>query len=317
MIELGRIRDARERIAAKVRRTPLLPAETIGERAGVALWLKCENLQVTGAFKARGALNKVLSLSEEERARGLVAASAGNHAIAVAWAGAIAGAAVTVVMPAGAPRSKLDAARGFGAEIIIHDDPTTIFDRLAEVRDERGLTFVHPFDDAEIMAGAGTVGLEIIEDLPDIDAVVVPIAGGGLLGGIASVMKTMRPEVRVYGVELETGSAMTLALRTGKPVQVKRERGQIADGLTAPYVGELPLTIAREAVDGVVTVGDAEIVEAMRLLLTSAKLYVEGGGAASTAGLLAGRIGVPAGSRVVCVVTGGNVDLERVTALFG
>jgi len=185
MIPIEEIRAAAQRLSGKIHRTPLLSAASIGERAGARLFLKCENLQKTGSFKPRGALNKVLSLTQAEKARGLVTVSAGNHAAAVAWAGRMAGASATVVMPAGAPRSKVEAVRGYGAEVIPHEDRATLFDKLNEVREARGLTFIHPFDDAVVLAGAGTTGLEILEDLPEADVIVVPVGGGGLLAGIA------------------------------------------------------------------------------------------------------------------------------------
>jgi threonine dehydratase len=312
VIPLPQIRAAGERIAGKVHRTPLLSATALGKRAGVRLHLKCENFQKTGSFKPRGALNKVLSLSPEERARGLVTVSAGNHAQALAWAARIAGAVCTVVMPSGAPQSKIDATRGYGAEIVLHDDRATLFDRLAEVRDSRGLAFVPPFDDPDVIAGAATIGLEILEDLPDVDVVVVPVGGGGVLAGIASAVKQLRPGVRVVGVELAEGPGLAPALATGKPVTVTRPWGTLADGMTPPFVGALPLEIAKEAVDEVVGVSEAAIVDAMKLLMTRAKLYVEGAGAAATAALLEGGLRVPAGARVVALVSGGNVDLSRI-----
>ena len=312
MIPLSRVRAAAEKIAGKVHRTPLLSASGLGARVGVALYLKCENLQKTGSFKPRGALNKVLALSPEERARGLVTVSAGNHAQAVAWAARIAGAACTVVMPTAAPESKIDATRGYGAEIVLHEDRATLFERLAEVRDARALSFVHPFDDPEIAAGAGTAGLEILEDLPDVDVILVPVGGGGILSGIASAAKEIRPSVRVVGVELAEGPGLAPALAAGKPVTVSRPWGTIADGMTPPFVGTLAVEVAKEAVDDVVGVSEAEIGEAMRLLMTRAKLYVEGAGAAATAALLAGKVRVRPGARVVAVVSGGNVDLSRI-----
>ena len=312
MIPLSRIRAAAEKIAGKVHRTPLLSASGLGARVGVALYLKCENLQKTGSFKPRGALNKVLALSPEERARGLVTVSAGNHAQAVAWAARIAGAACTVVMPTAAPESKIDATRGYGAEIVLHEDRATLFERLAEVRDARALSFVHPFDDPDIAAGAGTTGLEILEDLPDVDVILVPVGGGGILSGIASAAKEIRPSVRVVGVELAEGPGLAPALAAGKPVTVSRPWGTIADGMTPPFVGTLAVEVAKEAVDDVVGVSEAEIGEAMRLLMTRAKLYVEGAGAAATAALLAGKVRVRPGARVVAVVSGGNVDLSRI-----
>jgi len=312
LIPLSRIRAAAEKIAGKVHRTPLLSASGLGARVGVALYLKCENLQKTGSFKPRGALNKVLALSPEERARGLVTVSAGNHAQAVAWAARIAGAACTVVMPTAAPESKIDATRGYGAEIVLHEDRATLFERLAEVRDARALSFVHPFDDPDIAAGAGTTGLEILEDLPDVDVILVPVGGGGILSGIASAAKEIRPSVRVVGVELAEGPGLAPALAAGKPVTVSRPWGTIADGMTPPFVGTLAVEVAKEAVDDVVGVSEAEIGEAMRLLMTRAKLYVEGAGAAATAALLAGKVRVRPGARVVAVVSGGNVDLSRI-----
>ena len=311
MIEIERIREAAERIAGKVHRTPILSAAQIGARAGVRLFLKCESFQKTGSFKPRGALNKVLSLTDSEKARGLVTVSAGNHAQAVAWAARIAGAHATVVMPTDAPRSKIDAVRGYGAEVVLHDDRATLFDKLEEVRTARGLTFVHPFDDPVVLAGAGTVGLEIVEDVPDADAIVVPVGGGGLIGGVASAVKQLRPAIRIIAVELEAGPGLGPALAAGKSVPVPRPHDTRADGMTPPFVGALPLAIAREAVDEIVTVSEAAIAEAMTLLATRAKLFVEGAGAAATAALLDGKVKLPAGSRVVALVSGGNVDLSR------
>ncbi len=314
MIALSDIRAAAERIRGRVHRTPLLSSAYLGGRAGARLHQKCENLQKTGSFKARGALNKVLSLSQAERERGLVTVSAGNHAAAVAWAAGIAGCTAVVVMPEGAPASKIEAVRGYGAEIVFHPDRATLFDRLNQVRDARGLTFVHPFDDAVVLAGAGTAGLEIVEDLPDVEIVVVPVGGGGLLGGVASAVKQSLPRARVVAVELEAGPALGPALAAGRPVTVARP-ATLADGMTPPFVGALPLAIVREAVDEIVTVTEAEIVEAMRLLLTRAKLYVEGSGAAATAALLAEKVRIAPGARVAALVSGGNVDLDKIAGL--
>jgi len=314
-IPLAAIEEAAARIAGKVHETPLLSAATLGARAGVSLFLKCESFQKTGSFKPRGALNKILSLSPDERARGLVTVSAGNHAQAVAWAAKQAGAQATVVMPTDAPRAKIDAVRGYGAEVVLHDDRTTLFDKLHEVRNARGLTFVHPFDDATVLAGAGTVGLEIVAQLPDVDVVIVPVGGGGLLGGVASAVKARLPRVRVVAVELESGPGLGPALAAGKPVPAPRPHDTLADGMTPPFVGALPLEIARTLVDELVTVTEEAIRDAMRLLMTRAKLYVEGSGAAATAALLSGRVSFLHGSRVVALVSGGNVDLSRIAAL--
>jgi threonine dehydratase len=311
MIPLAEIRAAAARVAGTLHRTPALSAQTIGARAGVELWLKCECFQKTGSFKTRGALNKVLSLSDAERARGLVTVSAGNHAAAVAWVARHVAAPCVVVMPSSAPRSKLDAVRGYGAEIVLHDDRATLFDKLREVEAARGLTFVPPFDDAAVLAGAGTVGLELLDDVPAPDAVIIPVGGGGLMGGVASAVKAVSPRTRVIAVELEAGPGLIPALAAGKPVPAPRPV-TLADGMTPPFVGALPLAIAREAVDDIVTVTETEMIEAMLLLMTRAKLYVEASGAAATAALIAGKTKLPAGSRVVAIVSGGNVDPERI-----
>jgi threonine dehydratase len=316
VIPLPDIRDAAERIRAIVHRTPLMSARGIGARAGVELHLKCECFQKTGSFKPRGALNKVLSLSDAERARGLVTVSAGNHAQAVAWAAQHVGAPAVVVMPVDAPRSKLDAVRGYGAEVVLHADRTTLFDKLREVEAARGLTFVHPFDDPVVLAGAGTTGLEIAEDAPATDVVIVPVGGGGLLGGVASAIRALIPSARVVAVELEAGPGLGPALAAGKPVPAPRP-ATLCDGMTPPFVGALPLQIAREAGVEVVTVTEAEVIEGIRLLMTRAKLYVEGSGAAATAALVAGKVRVPAGARVVAIASGGNVDPDKVFAALG
>jgi threonine dehydratase len=314
MIPLTELRAAASRISDSIHHTPLLTSLQLGKRVGVNLYLKCESFQKTGSFKARGALNRILSFSSQERERGLVTVSAGNHAAAVAWAAGVAGCSAVVVMPTDAPQSKIDAVRGYGAEIVLHADRPTLFDKLNEVREARGLTFVHPFDDPVLLAGSGTTGLEILADLPDVDVVIVPVGGGGLLGGVTSAIKGSRPQTRVIAVELEAGPGLGPALAAGKPVPVKRPP-TLADGLTPPFVGALPLAIAREAVDEIVTVTEEEIKEGMRLLLTRAKLYVEASGAAATGALLAGKIRVSPGERVVAIVSGGNIDLETLAAL--
>jgi len=315
LIPLDAVRAAAERTADRLHRTPVFPSRSLGERAGVRLLLKCESFQKTGSFKPRGALNIVLSMAPERRARGLITVSAGNHAQAVAWAAKAAGVPCTVVMPVDAPRSKTDAVRGYGARIVAHGDRATLFDRLREEEARTGAAFVHPFDDPVGLAGAGTVGLEIVEQVPDVACVVVPIGGGGLMAGVASVIRALKPACRVIGVELEAGPGMTPALAAGKPVPAPRP-ATIADGLTPPFVGALPLEVAREAVDEIVLVSEMEIEEAMRSLLLRAKLYVEGAGAAATAALLAGKVRLPRGATVVSIVSGGNVDPERALGLF-
>lgn len=314
-IPLDAIRNAAERVGPHIHRTPMLSSRTVGDRSGVHLDLKCESFQKTGSFKPRGALNIVLSLSDEQRARGLVTVSAGNHAQAVAWAARIVGAPCTVVMPSDAPRSKTDAVRGYGATVIEHSDRATLFDRMHEEEARTGATFVHPFDDPVGLAGAGTVGLEIVEQAPDVECVVVPIGGGGLMAGVVCAVKALNPKCRVVGVELAGGPGMTPALAAGKPVPVMRP-ATLADGLSPPFVGALPLEVAQQALDELVLVTEEEIMEAMRLLLVRAKLYVEGAGAATTAALIAGKVKLRDGAKVVAIVSGGNVDPERALALF-
>jgi threonine dehydratase len=312
VIPIAEIHQAAERLRSRILRTPLLSSRTLGTRAGVSVYLKCECFQKTGSFKARGALNKVLCLSEEERARGLITVSAGNHAQAVAWAAGEVGVDCAVVMPTDAPRSKVEAVRGYGAKVVLHSERATLFEKLEAEQEARGSTFVHPFDDPVVLAGAGTAGLEIAEDLPEPDVVFVPVGGGGLMAGVTSGVKGVWPRTQVVAVELEAGPGLGPALAAGEPVSVSRPTDTLADGMTPPFVGALPLEIARESAVEVVTVSEEELRETMKLLMTRAKLYVEGSGAAATAALLFGKYEPPSGSRVVCLVSGGNIDLSTV-----
>ena len=310
------VRSAAARIAGQVHRTPVRTSATLDGRTGAQVLVKDEAVQKTGSFKARGALNRLLTLPDEARERGLVCVTAGNHGAAVAWAAAQTGAKATVVMPTYSPAAKVAACWSYGAEVILHGDTTTeAFAECERLQHERGLTFVHPFDDAVVLAGAGTTGLEILEDLPDVDVIVVPVGGGGLLGGVASAVRQLRPAAKIIAVELAEGPGLAPALAAGKPVPVPRPPDTLADGMTPPFVGALPLQIAREAVDAIVAVGEGEIIGAMKLLMTRAKLYVEGSGAAATAAILTGKVKASAGARVAAIVSGGNVDLERIAAL--
>lgn len=271
--------------------------------------MKAELFQKTGSFKPRGAVNKLMHLSAEEKARGIVTVSAGNHAQAVAYACAMEKIPCTVVMPVSAPRSKLDATRGYGATVILHEDMRTIFERVEEVRREHNATFLHPFDDPDVIAGQGTLGLEIHEDVSDADTVVVGIGGGGVISGIATALKQLNPGVRIIGVEPVGAAAMTRALAEGKPVRLEKIE-TVADGLSAPYAGERNLEIVRRHVDDVVLVTDDEIIGAVKLLLERAKLLVEPAGAAGTAALLNGKI-PGAGKKTVLLLSGGNLSLDR------
>ena len=314
-IPLDDIRAAARRLEPHLLRTPVLSARSLGERAGVSLVLKVESLQKTGSFKPRGALNVVLTLPEAKRARGLITVSAGNHAQAVAWAARVVGVPCTVVMPSDAPRSKLEAVRGYGATVVEHADRATLFDKLREEEARTGAAFVHPFDDPAGLAGAGTVGLELMEQAPALDAVIVPIGGGGLMTGVACAVKAIAPRCRVVGVELAEGPGMTPALAAGKPVPVPRPR-TLADGLTPPFVGAIPLEAAKRHVDEIVLVHEQDIADGMRALFERARLVVEGSGAAATGALLAGHVRLKKSARVAAIVSGGNVDPERFVALY-
>lgn len=310
MVQLQDILDARSIIHGRVLRTPLLSSTTLGTLTGSDAWLKAENLQKTGSFKVRGALNRIEHLTSEEKERGLVAVSAGNHAQALAYTATLAGAHSTVVMPESAPRTKVEASRAYGAEVVLHGSVFDAFEKAEELRRERDLVFIHPFDDPHIIAGQGTVGLEILEDLPETDVVVVPAGGGGLVAGIATALKALRPRSRVHAVEPEGAACVTAGLEAGRAVRLERVR-TIADGLATPTSGDLVLEHVRRHVDDVVLVSDDEIVRAMKFLLERAKLLAEPAGAAAVAALLAGKVACRPGARVVAVVSGGNIDLGQ------
>lgn len=321
--------EARERIRSSVHRTPIVSSEEIGKRVGRRLFLKAENLQKTGAFKVRGALNKLSCMPREVRERGVVTVSAGNHAQALAWAARATGAACTVVMTESAPLAKVHASRGYGANVVLHGSVFDAFQRALDLADERELTFVHPFDDDAIIAGQASVGLEILEDLPDVDTIVVPVGGGGLIAGVAAAVHRRRPDVRVVGVEPEGAAVMRASLDAGRPLRLERV-DTIADGLASPMAGEITFRYVQELVDDVVLVSDDEIRRAMSLLLSRTKLLTEPAGAAAVAALLAGRVaprsgagrstdgsldGSPGGS-TVAILSGGNVDVDGLGALL-
>jgi threonine dehydratase len=311
MPSLPDIRSARDRISSRLHRTPLLSATRLGARVGTILYHKCESLQKTGSFKVRGALNRISQLDDKQRAAGVVTVSAGNHAQALAWAARDAGVRCTVVMPMTAAQAKVDASRGYGAEVVLHGaSGIEAFARAHELAEERKLTFVHPFDDPAVIAGQGTVGLEILEQLDDIDDVVVPIGGGGLIAGILIAIKEQNARIRVYGVEPTGAAVMRESLDEKRPVRLS-SMNTIADGLAAPMAGDVTYPIVARYVDDVVLVTDDEIMAAMKDILFSAKLLAEGGGAAATAAVLTGKMPI-AGRRVVAVLSGGNVDASRV-----
>ena len=319
MLDLAAIRYAQRRLEGVIHLTPLVRSSMLGRRAGVTLWLKCENLQKTGSFKVRGAYNKLQTLDDSARGRGVVSVSAGNHAQALAWAAHAAGVRCTVVMPAAASQSKADASAGYGAEVVRFGTGAEAFARAYQIAADRDLTFVHPFDDPQIGAGAGTVGAELVEQMRQnggrLDAVVVPIGGGGLISGVATAVKELDPRVKVFGVEPVGAAVMRKSLDAGKPERLDT-MNTIADGLAAPMAGDLPYDVVTRYVDDVVLVRDEEIAEAMGALLSRTKLLAEAAGAAATAAVLFGKIPVPAGSTVVAIISGGNVDLGRLKELL-
>lgn len=315
MITKDDIVAARERIRGRIHETPMLRSTRLGDASGgVRLAFKCESFQRTGSFKARGALNAVMQLSAAERARGVVTVSAGNHAQALAWSASVVGTSCIAVMPESAPRSKVEATRGYGGTVEqIGGERQRIFDRAHQIAAE-GRVLVHPFEDDRVAAGAGTVGLEILDQAPSARTVIVPIGGGGLIAGVAVALKASRPGIRIVGVEPEGASAMRRSLDLGSPQRV--EPRTVADGLAAPMAGAMTFDAVRRFVDDVVVVTDDEILRSLRDLLLYAKLVVEPAGAAALAALATGRVRAEAGSEVVAIVSGGNVDLERLKTLL-
>ena len=283
-----------------------MSSATIGDELGVRLALKAELFQKTGSFKPRGVFNKLLSMDRADRSRGLVSLSAGNHAAALAYGAAAVGATATIVMPATAMPSKVAATRRYGGEVVQTDG--SLLDACLALQQERDLTMVHPFDDLAVMAGQGTVGLEILEQVADAGMVVVPVGGGGLISGIAAAVKLQHPSVRVVGVEPEGADAMSRSLEQGAPAHLEKI-DTIADGLAPPFAGEHTFRHVRQFVDEMVRVTDSEIIDAVQVLLQRCKLAAEPAGAASLAALLAGKISPAAGSNVVCVISGGNIGL--------
>ena len=313
---LAQIQAARGRIAPHVHTTPTLTSATLAERSGAAAcFLKCESLQKTGSFKVRGALNMISQLDAAALKRGVVTFSAGNHAQAVAWAARIVGTHATVVMPETASETKAAASAGYGADVVRYKTGADALNKARELEREHGYVFVHPFDDLNVITGAATAGVELLEQTRDADVVVVPIGGGGLISGIASAVKQMSPRTRVYGVEPTGAAAMRQSLDQGHAVHLSTPAVTIADGLAAPMAGDVCFPIVRDLVDDVVLVSEDDIAAAMSFLLGRAKLLAEGGGAAATAALLAGKIPDVRGKRVVAVVSGGNIDLDKLKSL--
>jgi threonine dehydratase len=308
MITLEDILAARERIRGGIYESPCVESIPLSQLTGARVWCKLDYLQRTGSFKERGARNALLRLPESQRSRGVVAASAGNHALGVAYHGSLLGIPVTVVMPRFAPLIKVTNCRALGATVILHgDDVGHARERAAALAAERGLAFVHPFDNADVIAGQGTMALEILEQTPGVEAVVVPVGGGGLIAGIGTVMKARAPHVEVVGVEPEAAASLAAAMSAGTPVAVPLAP-TLADGLAVARVGDIPFESDRRVVDRVVTVDEASIALAILRLIELEKSVVEGAGATPLAAFIAGKLPHLEGRTVVLTLCGGNID---------
>ncbi|OLC11845.1 MAG: threonine ammonia-lyase [Candidatus Rokubacteria bacterium 13_1_40CM_69_27] len=315
MIDIADIEAARERLRGAISETPCAYSQTLSEITGAQCFVKLENLQMTGSFKERGAANLLLQLDARERRRGVVTASAGNHGLAVAFHAARLGTPAVIVMPEWAPLIKVTSARHHGAEVILEGaNFDEAYARARELETARGLVFVHPFDDERVIAGQGTLGLELLEQRPDLDAVLVPIGGGGLAAGVAQAIKARRPEVRVIGVQADALPAMLRSLEQGHRVTLP-PAPTIADGIAVRRAGELTLELVRKHVDEVVTVSEEELANAILLLLEIEKTVVEGAGAAPLAALVNRALGL-AGQRVVLALSGGNIDVTMLSRII-
>ncbi len=311
-VTLETVRLAVEHQAGVARHTPLMQSDTFGTMAGCAVYLKAENLQVTGSFKIRGALNKMAALSPAQRARGVVAASMGNHAQGVAYAARHYGIAATIVMPLTASISKYQATQGYGARVILYG--TSIEECMVEalrIEEQTGALFVHPYDDWDIIAGQGTLALEILADLPAADALVVPLGGGGLMAGMAIAARALRPDIRLIGVQAAGCASFPAALAAGEPVRLATA-STIADGIRVMQPGYKTFEVVRELVDEVLTVDDEAISLAIVQLLERRKLVVEGAGATGLAALIYGAHGLPRDATTVAVLCGGNIDVTLI-----
>lgn len=307
MLTLEMIQDAKKVLNDVARVTPLFQSKVINPDADV--YIKCENMQVTGSFKLRGAYYKTANLTEEEAKHGVIACSAGNHAQGVALAAQKKGIKAVICMPAGAPLAKVEATKSYGAEVVlvpgVYDDAAA---KAVELQKEKDYTFLHPFNDEHVMAGQGTVGLEIMEKLPEAEVVFVPIGGGGLISGVACAIKNMNPNCKVYGVQAAGAPSMKKSIEDGK-IEALAEVSTMADGIAVKQPGDLTFAMCQKYVDGIVTVTEGEIASAILLLLEKHKMVAEGAGAVSVAAAMTNKVDI-AGKKVVCVVSGGNVDIN-------
>ena len=311
MLMMEMLEDARLALRGIARLTPLDPARGLGKN----VYIKAENLQLTGAFKLRGAYNKIRSLSPDDAARGVIACSAGNHAQGIAWSATKLGIKSIICMPAGAPISKVEATRGYGAEVVlvpgVYDDAARESERLTA---EHGYTFAHPFNDPLVIAGQGTIGLEILEQLPDVEQIVVPIGGGGLISGIAFAVKHLKPSCRIIGVQAAGAASMYISRHSGKPTEL-RSVATIADGIAVKKPGDLTFELCQRYVDEIVTVGEDEIASAILALMEGQKTVAEGAGATPVAACMFGKVDTSE-KKTVCVVSGGNVDVTTLSRVI-
>ncbi|HHK5565832.1 MULTISPECIES: bifunctional threonine ammonia-lyase/L-serine ammonia-lyase TdcB [Bacillus] len=315
-LNIGNIKKAQEILDGNARKTPLVKSFYLTSKTGGEIYLKLENMQLTGSFKFRGAFNKISQLTNEEKERGVIACSAGNHAQGVALSSHLLKIKSKIVMPTSAPQAKVDATRGYGSEVILYGD--TFDDAKAkceEIIKETGETYLHPYDDVEVMAGQGTIGLDILDDMWDVDTVIVPIGGGGIISGIAVALKSFNPSINIIGVQADNVHGMKASYDAGKIVE-HYEAPTIADGCAVKIPGNLTFEIVKNLVDEIVTVSEEELEVAMKDLLQRGKAVVEGAGALATAALLAGKVDkYVQGKKVVAVISGGNVDLKRISSV--
>ena len=307
-LTLKSFEEAAEKVKEATLPTNLVYSEYFSSQTGNRVYLKPENMQYTGAYKVRGAYYKISTMSEEARQKGLITASAGNHAQGVALAAAKNGIKSLICLPDGAPISKVEATKGYGAEVClvegVYDDA---YNKAIQLKDEKGYTFIHPFDDENVIAGQGTIGLELLEQLPDADAVIVPVGGGGLISGVAFAIKQLRPEIKVYGVQASGAPSMVESLQNGK-IECLDDVATIADGIKVKEPGEHTFEFCKKYVDEIVTVSDDEISSAILALIEQHKLISEGAGAVSVAAAMFNKVPVK-GKKVICLVSGGNIDV--------
>ncbi|HDR5354145.1 bifunctional threonine ammonia-lyase/L-serine ammonia-lyase TdcB [Bacillus cereus] len=315
-LNIGNIKNAQKILDGNARKTPLVKSFYLTSKTGGEIYLKLENMQLTGSFKFRGAFNKISQLTNEEKEHGVIACSAGNHAQGVALSSHLLKIKSKIVMPTSAPQAKVDATRGYGSEVILYGD--TFDDAKAkceEIIKETGETYLHPYDDVEVMAGQGTIGLDILDDMWDVDTVIVPIGGGGIISGIAVALKSFNPSINIIGVQAENVHGMKASYDAGEIVS-HYKAPTIADGCAVKIPGNLTFEIVKNLVDEIVTVSEEELEVAMKDLLQRGKAVVEGAGALATAALLAGKVDkYVQGKKVVAVISGGNVDLKRISSV--